>query len=145
MVPEMIISSSAVTVISTHIALHSLCHFYFFLLKFWYLYHKTVLILIKTVKILFFISSNSLFLCIHVPMFLRPACCHHQLIPICFCAFLLLITAVSSCVYANYTHIYNFYEQFWFMKIIIENICIFMLRYKQHIIIITSYNLAFNF
>ena len=34
MVPEMIISSSAVTVISTHIALHCLYYFNFFLLKF---------------------------------------------------------------------------------------------------------------
>ena len=97
-----ILGSSAVTAISTHIALHCLSCFDFFLLKFWYLYHKTILIILKTVKILFFYQlyfTLPLHPRTHVPQttLLPPQTHSHMFL----CFVLLLITAVNSRGYAK--------------------------------------------
>ena len=123
MVPEMTISSSAVTVISTHIALHCLCYFNVFLLTFWYLYHKTILIIPKTVKILFFYQfyfTLPLHPCTHVPQTsLLPPQTHS----ICFCALFCCYSLLSTVAgMPNYTHIYislNYFFIIFFYNIVL--------------------------
>ena len=159
MVPEMIIGSSAVTVISTHIALHCLCYFNFFLLKFWCLYHKTILIILKTVKILFFYQfyfTVPLRPCTHVP---QTSLLSPQTHPYVFVLWFVAIhcsqqlqicqTTLTFIIFLNYFFIIFFnnivlvlpfinmhppWVYTWLMKIRIENIGIFMLRYQQHIL-----------
>ena len=110
MVPETILGSSAVTAISTHIALHCLSCFDFFLLKFWYLYHKTILIILKTVKILFFYQ-----LYVTLPLHPRTDVPQTTLLPpqthshMFLCFVLLLITAVNSRGYAK------LHSHLWFL------------------------------